>query len=496
MVWGDTFRDLTFVLAWGLVVAGVYLLAADLSKETRKGTLNFLRMSPLSGRQILLGKLLGVPILLYLGVGAMLPLHLAMGLMSQYSVGVLLLFYSWLGAIALCFYTASLWVALLAKGLQGLQTWLMALLSFSFLWAGIMVEHTHLAVDWFYLFNPINSLADWTIVGSGGNTHLLFGQRGDFHGFSDLGWFFVPMGGDRFWIWAFAMANAAMLGTWFWVVLERKFLTPANTALGKQQSYGLTVCLAVLMLGFNLQSPAGVSRYWNTSEALWSYFITMLIWSVVLLFLLLPSKQMLLDWTRYRHQQPHPLNRNHTKSENLNSERSNRKRNSRHGLLTDLLYHDGSPFVFSYAVNMGIIAGVLLLGILFGNSAGTFSALNTFLSWLFCSMVFVVCALVVQWIVLSNLLHWPWVAFGSVAAIVAGWPIVLLMLGLDTYEGNPLWLMTAFPFSVMWKVDSLEILGVLAAQITLISSLSALLGRRCQVLGESEWKALMAGSRG
>ena len=51
-----------------LLVMGTYLLIADLSREERRGTLNFIRMSPESAKNILLGKLLGVPILVYFTV--------------------------------------------------------------------------------------------------------------------------------------------------------------------------------------------------------------------------------------------------------------------------------------------------------------------------------------------------------------------------------------------------------------------------------------------
>ncbi|MEO1621915.1 MAG: hypothetical protein AAFU53_12905, partial [Cyanobacteria bacterium J06632_3] len=493
LVWADVARDLSFVMTWGLIVIGVYLLSADLSKETRRGTLNFLRMSPLPGRQVLLGKLMGVPVLLYLGVAAMIPLHLMTAVVGQYPLWLVLMFYGALSAIALCFYSASLWVALLAKGLQGLQTWLMSALSFGILMLSVVVEHTDLALDWFYFLNPANILLSWPVDG-----------RADWRGMDDLGWFFTPLGSHRVWLWTFALANAAMLSFWFWTVLERKFLMPANTSLGKQQSYGLTLCLSLLMMGFNLQSFSVNGRYWTTMDALWSYLITMLIWGVVLLFLLLPSKQMLLDWTRYRHQQPHPLNRARAQQpDQPSADRRHSKQQSprkRHSLLADLMYHDGSPFVFSYVVNMAIVFGVLLLGVSMGSVRGASSPdiMTAILSWLFCGMVLVVCALALQWIVLSNLLHWRWVAFGSVATIVAGWPILLLMLGIEPYRDSAfsmLWLLTAFPHSVMWGAGWGELLTVMLSQLTLISGLSMMLGRRCQLLGQSEWKALMASGR-
>ncbi|RQH23304.1 hypothetical protein D5R40_27115 [Okeania hirsuta] len=51
-----------------ILIGGVYMLVADLAKEKRLGTLNFIRLSPQSIQKILLGKLLGVPILIYLAL--------------------------------------------------------------------------------------------------------------------------------------------------------------------------------------------------------------------------------------------------------------------------------------------------------------------------------------------------------------------------------------------------------------------------------------------
>ncbi|MBE9076641.1 hypothetical protein IQ241_04905 [Romeria aff. gracilis LEGE 07310] len=493
LVWADVFRDLSFVLVWVLIIGGIFLLAADLSKENRRGTLNFLRMSPLRGRRILLGKLLGVPILLYLGIAAMLPLHLATGLMGSYPVGIVLAFYGVLGAIALCFYSAALWFALLAEGLQGFQTWLISGLSAGLLLLSWQLWHFNLSGDWFYLFNPLHILADWEVKGWGQQSAWPF-IGSDLNGFRQLGWFFMPVGSHRGWVLAFALANALLLGLWFWVALERKFQTPANTALGKQQSYGLTLCLSLIIMGFETQHPFNLP---SALDTVFSYRISMVIWAVLLMFLLLPSKQLLLDWARYRHHQPHrasqPTSRNPSRKQ---AQSSSRRQQS---LIVDLLCHDGSPPAFALAINLGIIAGVFLLGI--GLSAlisPVTDPVDAVMAWGFCAAVLLICSLVVQWIALANLLHWRWLASGAVAAIIVGWPLVLSLTGIDPYRGamGYLWLTTAFPQAVLDMANGSEIFLAIAAHLVLISGLSLGLGRRCQILGQSEWKALMdQGSR-
>ena len=476
-LWADIFHDLSLVLVWGLIVGGVYLLAADLAKETRRGTLNFLRMSPQPGRQILIGKLLGVPILLYLGVGMLLPLHIAMGLMGSYPLSRLLTFYGLLAAVSFCFYAAALWFALMAKGLQGFQTWLIAGLSAGLLFMGWDLQHLGFSADWFHFFNPLHFLANWEVQGLGDKTTWPFlGQH--LNGFRSLSWFIFPAG-EALGFFVFSMLNALGLGLCFWAVLERKYQMPTSTLISKPQSYGITLWLSLIVAGLDLQN----TQYSNMA---WTYSFSMLFWSVLLLFLLLPSKQQLLDWTRYRHQQVR------SSSARVFSWRSLWQ----HLPGADFLYHDGSPAVIAFAVNLGIIGGVFLMGHhLMGLGGDNSDYSPGTLDWAIISALLITCYLLVQWIALSNLLHWRWLAFGTVAAIVVGAPIVLMMLGINQYSapGSFLWLATAFPHSVM---DDGVGLGSLSAAIALhtalIASLSWVLSRRCQVLGQSEWKALMS----
>ncbi len=64
-------REIWLVLAIG----GIYLLAKDFDREIRSGTLNLVNLSLAQPLEILLGKLLGVPILIYWMVLLALPLH-------------------------------------------------------------------------------------------------------------------------------------------------------------------------------------------------------------------------------------------------------------------------------------------------------------------------------------------------------------------------------------------------------------------------------------
>jgi hypothetical protein len=60
---------------FALTVGGIYLIAKDFDREIRTGTLDLVNLSPVKPWEIMLGKLLGVPILIYWAVLLALPLH-------------------------------------------------------------------------------------------------------------------------------------------------------------------------------------------------------------------------------------------------------------------------------------------------------------------------------------------------------------------------------------------------------------------------------------
>jgi hypothetical protein len=93
------FHTLTWLGMLLLMLIGCYLLVTNLADEAKRGTLDLLRLSPLSNRQILFGKLLGVPILLYWAIGLCLPLHLWAGLTVGIPFGSIACVYGF-GAIA------------------------------------------------------------------------------------------------------------------------------------------------------------------------------------------------------------------------------------------------------------------------------------------------------------------------------------------------------------------------------------------------------------
>src|SRR4028118_2203137 len=122
--WLEIFILLSIFSVLALLVAGTYLLVSDLENEERRGTLNFIRLSPQSAKTIFLGKVLGVPILLYLVIMLVVPLHLYAGLAAQIPLNEILCFYIAVAASCALFYSSAMLFGLTTSWLGGFQPWL------------------------------------------------------------------------------------------------------------------------------------------------------------------------------------------------------------------------------------------------------------------------------------------------------------------------------------------------------------------------------------
>lgn len=69
-----------------LAIGGTYLIAQDFNREMRSGTLAIVNLSPAKPLEIIIGKLLGVPILIYWAVFLALPLYITTSVRSLWLV--------------------------------------------------------------------------------------------------------------------------------------------------------------------------------------------------------------------------------------------------------------------------------------------------------------------------------------------------------------------------------------------------------------------------
>lgn len=123
--WEYIFLFLSIIFIFILLVGGTYLIVNDLAQEERRGTLNFIRLSPQSETSVFIGKMLGVPALIYLVVFAAIPFHILAGIMANIAFSYILFFYLILVASCIFFYSiASLFGIFGGATFSGFKPWL------------------------------------------------------------------------------------------------------------------------------------------------------------------------------------------------------------------------------------------------------------------------------------------------------------------------------------------------------------------------------------
>jgi ABC-type transport system involved in multi-copper enzyme maturation permease subunit len=109
--WFDIFHFLTWMMFLLLPLGGSFLLLRDMQREIRQGTLPLLRLSRQSSQQIFIGKILGVPILLYIAIATFLPVYAIAFLGARLSIIALLIVGLFLMSACSCLYSYALLVS-------------------------------------------------------------------------------------------------------------------------------------------------------------------------------------------------------------------------------------------------------------------------------------------------------------------------------------------------------------------------------------------------
>lgn len=327
--WLELFLWLSMIGVFALLVAGTYLLISDLAHEERRGTLNFIRLSPQSPESILVGKLLGVPILLYLVAVLAVPLHLGAGLGAQIPLIRILSFYSVLLAGCFFFYSAALLFGLVSTWLGG-QAWLGSGVVLILLAIASLRPIEGFLGDLLNLFSPALIL-QYLIAATGLNPVFSF----SYLKIQDLQWFSLPLGVGTLSVASSLLLNYGLWTYWSWQALKRRFPNPSKMILSKRQSYLLVACFEVVLLGFAV-TP-------KRSDELLGFQILLvlnLLLFLSLIMVLTPGRQALQDWARYRRQQAF--------SRNL----WNRL------FMSDLVWGEKSPALVAIAINLAITSAI------------------------------------------------------------------------------------------------------------------------------------------
>jgi hypothetical protein len=267
--WVAIFRILDWIFPLCLFTLGVYTLVANMVREKHKGTLNFIRLSPQSSENILLGKMLGVPCLVYLGILLAVPLHIGAGIVAGVPLNWIIAFYALVIATCGFLYNAVLLNTSLTQApYQAIAS------SFLGAWLGSsFIGLLEFQLDWESL--SYNDLGDW-------------------------GWFFFTLGNRLISLNLWMLITVSVASYWLWVAANRVFCNPHDTILSKEQSYWLVGSFQIWLLGL----------FWSQKNNPYPennlFFGCLFAVSVISLILLLcviygisPQRQQLLDWARY-----------------------------------------------------------------------------------------------------------------------------------------------------------------------------------------------------
>lgn len=463
----DLFAALSLIGIFGLLVAGTYLLINDLAQEERRGTLNFIRLSPQSAQSILLGKILGVPILLYLIALSAVPLHLWTGTAAGISLVRIASFYGILVISCLFFYSLSLLFGLISSALGGFQAWLGSGAVLSFLWMATIKPVMNNPLDWINVFSPISILqyliADTGIDASNSFRHL---------NIENLQWFFLPIGLGTVGAASALVLNYGLWTYWCWQALVRKFPNPSKTIFSKRQSYLIVACFEVAIIGFAFST--------NQSRLLTDSFSLLIAYNFLLFLSLIvaltPQKQVLQDWARYRRQK-----------------QVKRKSWLSSSLLRDLIWGERSPIIVAIALNLAI-ASTMIVPWIFNqlNGREQFLALATLVITV--SLILVYAAIAQLVVFMRTQKQGLWI-IGTLAAIVILPPVILGLLTLNPDKAPVLWLFTAFPFLAVKDAGIGATFLVILGQWSAVTLCTLQTTRQLRKAGESASKALLAGAK-
>ena len=418
--WSKVWGTITWVLPYLLFVLGGYYIVGDITQEEKRGTLNFIRLSPRPAWQILIGKILGVPILPYLAVLTLVPIHIFAALSGGTSLLFMVSYYLVLATSVFLCYSLALFFGLTGssqKGFMGQQ-------------GTTAISFGALA---FFVFSPIfmfwNSAVTWQHLI---DNSTLLGNSAEASG---LQWVYLPIGESSILTHLFTLANLAILLALIWRMVLRRFRHPRATLMSKRQSYGLVAYVEILMVGFTLSSEFNRNG-WDASGAAAFLVIVSVVMLLMLMFALVPQRQALLDWSRYQARG-----------------------------LQSWLWADKSPMLLAMVVHLAMVYGLLLPWV-FVNGLGWKYPGETIVTAIGLTNTLLIYGLFIQTVMAGrtrNPLVWT---VGGLAVWMLIPPILLGVLRLTPDKipsSAALWTFFGYPF-LAWD----EPFGLLFSQIGLL----------------------------
>jgi hypothetical protein len=462
--WLEVFVYLSIFSAIALLVAGTYMLVSDLDKEERRGTLNFIRLSPQSAATIFVGKILGVPILLYLAGILAVPLHLYSGLTAQIPLHYILCFYAAIAASCTLIYSGAMLFGLTTSWLGGFQPWLASAAVLFFITVAFNMPSSNNAIDLVTFLSPAAVLKLSVIRAIGPITDNQYYELSWlFRGFHQVQWFDLPVGATLTLGTALTVSICAMGTYWMWQGWQRRFPNPSATVLSKRQSYLLALCGQPIILGFALQSTIAEGSNLSVLS------ILNLLLFVGLIAALTPERQTLYDWARYR-KQILP---------------SSQKLWRRYPIL-DLIWSEKSPAEIAIGINLLISILILTPWML---------DLRVLCFMIFVANFIMIYATITQLFLFIKIRNQAIWAVCTVGGAIFLPPIVLSMLSLRADKEPLIWLLSVFPTFDCWSAlnsaPTTTILLSMLGQWTVLVLLNLKLTWQLRLAGESTSKALL-----
>lgn len=455
--WLDLFTALSYGLVIGLLVLGTYLLIVDLTKEEASGTLNFIRLSPQSAASIIWGKILGVPLLIYLTALLVIPLHLIAGLGADIPLGLILAFYGILIASCACFYQLAVVIALSSTKISHLLGMLISAGVGMYLWvSSLILSAPSNPIHWLALFNPLLSLpylTKSTFIPE--QTHRYYFTSGE------ILWYNQPLFSSAALGVTLIILHYSFWSYWLSQAIYRRFANPRSSFLNKIQSYWLTGFFSLIGLGFILNLSKG---YGDPSANFVIFQVLCFIWIIFLTLAISPRRQHLLDWSRYHH----------------------------HNWLKDLLMGEKSPSTVAMVVNVAIILTIIVPAILLSPLGEDRSAiLFCFLAGMNMTLIY---AALSQWLLMSKRIKQGVMALG-ITGLLTLLPLAVFGISAKMYGhiDSAIWLFSALPVLAGEYVTFSQFALALLGQWLVMIVMGSAMARQLRQAGMSATKALVQG---
>ena len=436
--WIEQFRFITWTEPSVLFLTGVYSLGSDLSVEDYKGTLNFIRISPRSSSSILFGKIIGVPLLAYIGIGLLIPYHLITAIGAGVPIAFLLSFYVLMIGTAFLLFSTALLLALLSgwQAKFGGQVSPSALL-FSFVTFILFAP----AFMWWNIFTTWSSYSKFVV---GGQINPI-----------QADWWYLPITSNIWTSHIFTIVNLIILSLAIWRILERRFHNPKVTVVSKGQSYVITIYLEILMLGFCMQTGFADKGFYGEFQLvlLLIIYIANCVLFLAMIAALTPQRQSLLDWVRFgalSTTEEHPSGFGY--------------------ILRDLIWSDKSPAPIAIALNLVFTQVPILIWVYsWTNASMRDKAMVVLASFTLTMLLFALIAQLGLFLKTRNPSAW---VTGIISALTFLPVLIMLSLSIspDRYAG--LWLFFGFPWLVVSNIKLSDIILAFAGQISVIVALT------------------------